>query len=234
MNIRLNKFLANSGFTSRRKVVDLLNSRAVTVNGETVLEPGLRIDPSKDKILIRGHQVKQPEFKYFVLNKPKGVVSTVSDEHGRKTVMDFLPKKDGLYPVGRLDIDSTGLILLTNDGELTNKLTHPRYESPKSYEVLLSGRVSDRKIDILRRGVRLKEGKTAPAQVEVTRSQGDRTWLEITIHEGRNHQIKRMVSSLDLNFMELNRVRLGSIELGNLPLGKTRELTAQEIEKLKA
>lgn len=234
MLVRLNKFLANSGFTSRRKVSELLNRKAVIVNGEVVLEPGVRINPQKDKILVFGSEVEKPTLKYYVLNKPKGVISSVSDEHGRKTVVDLLRTRERVYPVGRLDASSTGLILLTNDGELANKLTHPRYEVEKTYEVLVTDRVTDRHLYNLRTGITLKEGKTTPAKVKVLNYQGTKTWIEITIHEGMNHQVKRMFAKLKLNVLELKRVSIGGIALGSLHIGESRELTNQEIATLRA
>jgi len=233
MSVRLNKFLANSGFASRRKVDELLKKRAVFVNGKVALEPGLRVDPAKDKILVFGKEVRKPSLKYYLLNKPKGVISSVSDEHGRKTVMNFVPQKERVYPVGRLDATSTGLILLTNDGELANKLTHPRYEVEKTYEVLVTDRVTDKHLYNLRNGINLKEGKTAPAKVRVLNYQGTKTWLEVTIHEGRNHQVKRMLAKLKLNVVSLKRVSIGGINLSNLPIGGFRELEEDEIKFLK-
>jgi len=232
MSVRLNKFLANSGFTSRRKVSELLGKRAVEVNGRIIFEPGFRVDPQTDKIMVFGKEVQKPKLKYYLLNKPKGIISTVSDEHGRKTIMNFVPQDERVYPVERLDATSTGLILLTNDGELANKLTHPRYEVEKTYEVLVTDRVTDKHLYNLRNGINLKEGKTAPAKVKVLNYQGTKTWLEVTIHEGRNHQVKRMFAKLKLNVASLKRISIGGISLGSLPLGQFRELSSSEINLL--
>lgn len=232
--IRLNKYLAQQGITSRRKIDDFLKTENVTVNGQRVLEPGERINPEKDEIKISGKKVgEKPEFIYIALNKPKGVVSTVSDEFARKTVLDLVTTKERVYPVGRLDRDSSGLILLTNDGELTNRLTHPRFHVPRTYEVVVSGNLNEDKLRALRNGVTLKEGKTLPAEVKALRQNPKGGVLEIAINEGKNRQIRRMCGVLDLQVLALKRIAIGSVRLSDLEAGKTRELTLEEVEDLK-
>lgn len=232
--IRLNKYLANLGYTSRRKVEDLLHQKNLTINGVKVLDKGFRVNPEKDRILLDGKEIKaSPEFIYIMLNKPKGVVSTAKDEHGRTTVVDLVNSKERLYPIGRLDADSKGLIFLTNDGSLTNKLTHPKFHTPKTYIALIQGKVDEKTLNKLRNGVELKEGKTSKAEVEIVEPKPNRTILEITLFEGKNRQIRRMCAALKLNLLELKRVAIGRVKLGDLESGKYRTLTKSEISSLK-
>jgi 23S rRNA pseudouridine2605 synthase len=232
--VRLNKYLANLGLTSRRNIAELLKIKDVQVNGQKVVEIGVRVDPDKDVITIDGEAIKPDKtLVYFILNKPRGVISTAKDELGRKTVMSFVKTKERVYPVGRLDENTTGLILLTNDGELTNFLTHPKYHAPKTYEVIISDKISESKLNILKKGVFLKEEKTGPAEVDVLEENPKRTVLNITIHEGKNHQIRKMFSKLKLNIVALKRVAIGSLELGNLKIGESRQLTEEEVRELR-
>lgn len=233
--IRLNKFLANAGFEARRKIEDFLKENKVEVNGVRVFESGVRINPVKDQVRLNGRLVEpKHSYLYIMLNKPKGVISTTSDEQGRKSVLSLVSHQDRIYPVGRLDQNTTGLILLTNDGELANKLTHPSFEVSKTYQALVSSKPSLVQLKKLRNGVYLKEGKTAPAQVEIIKDMGNRALLELTLREGKNHEVRRMCSKVGLEVIELKRVSQGPLELGNLPLGKFRDLTSEEIQKLKA
>ena len=232
-SVRLNKYLANLGVCARREVKQLLKSQIVTVNGERAKEPGLRIDPVKDAILLNGKKLKAPQFVYYLLNKPKGVVSTTADEYGRKNVISLIPTKERIYPVGRLDKDTTGLLLLTNDGELTNLLIHPRYHVDKTYRLTISGKVNDAQLRALRHGVLLDDGITAPAKVLVSKILPAMTFLEMTIHEGRNRQIRRMCETVGISLLELQRVKFGPLEIGNLREGKFRELSRSEIQELK-
>ncbi|HVZ67549.1 MAG TPA: pseudouridine synthase [Patescibacteria group bacterium] len=228
---RLDKYLANLGVCARRAVEDLLKRESLTINGVRAEEPGIRINPDKDKILLNGKEIKKPKLVYYLLNKPKGVISTTSDEKGRKNVTSLIPTSLRLYPVGRLDKDTTGLILLTNDGELTNHLTHPRYEVHKTYKLTINGRVNEKQLSSLRNGVKLEEGLTHPAEVKVVR-EGDISILEVTIHEGKNRQIRRMCLALGIKLTDLQRIKLGPIEIGNLGVGKYRELTVAELKLL--
>jgi len=226
--VRLNKYLANLGIASRRDIKIFLKQQTVTVNGQRVKESGFRIDPKKDDIRLNGEKIKQPELVYFLLNKPKGIVSTTSDEYGRKSVTSLISAKERIYPVGRLDKDTTGLLLLTNDGELTNHLTHPRFHVDKVYRLKITGIVSKEQLHALRNGVLLDDGITAPAQVTVLSN----NLLEMKIHEGRNRQIRRMCETVGIKLLELERIKFGPLSLKNLPLGKFRELTKGEIASL--
>jgi 23S rRNA pseudouridine2605 synthase len=232
--IRVNKYLANLGLTSRRNIPQFLEEHILLVNGQRVDKPGARIDPDKDQISLDGKKLEsQINYTYILLNKPRGVISSVKDEHGRKTVVDIVKSKERLYPVGRLDQDTTGLLLLTNDGELTQRLTHPSSHIAKTYLAVLSGQVPKAKLGILRKGVKLKDGLTAPAEVEVREESQKRSVLELTIYEGRNHQIKRMLSVLKLNLISLKRVKIGDLSLGELKIGEFRELSQAEVRSLK-
>ena len=232
-SVRLNKYLANLGVCARRDVKQLLKSQIVTVNGERAKEPGLRIDPAKDSILLNGRKLKAPQFVYYLVNKPKGVVSTTADEYGRKNVISLIPTQERIYPVGRLDKDTTGLLLLTNDGELTNLLIHPRYHVDKTYRLTIAGKVNDAQLRALRNGVLLDDGITASAKVLVSKILPTLTVLEMTIHEGRNRQIRRMCETVGISLLELQRIKFGPLEIGNLKEGKFRELSRNEVQGLK-
>lgn len=202
--VRLDKFLANAGIVSRRGVKRLLQSKKVRVNNETVLDAGLRIVSDKDRVAVDGKVLDlQSEYVYIVLNKPKGVVSTVKDEFDRPTVVSLVEDNHRLYPVGRLDEDSIGLVLLTNDGELTHKITHPKKHTSKTYQVLVQGEIAEEQLDKLRNGVELKDGKTAPAEVKVLKQFKKTTLLEIVLYEGRNRQIRRMCAAVEMELWEL-------------------------------
>lgn len=232
--IRLNRFLANAGMDARRKIEDFLKENTVLINGQKVTEPGIRLDPEKDQVTINSKPIKPvTHFIYFLVNKPKGVISSVEDEHGRKTVVNLIPTKERIYPVGRLDAETTGAIILTNDGELTNRLTHPRYHIDKTYQCLVPGKVSPRQIEQLQKGIQLKDGLTSPSQIEILDEKPNRTTFTITIHEGRNHQVRRMLSAVKLELIELKRVAIGQLKLDNLPYGSYRELIPDEVAMLK-
>jgi 23S rRNA pseudouridine2605 synthase len=233
-SVRLNKFLANAGFLSRRKVEEFLKENEVTVNGVRIFEPGFRFNSEKDKVLVNDTQVKIPgEFVYFILNKPKGVITTASDEHGRKTVVDLVKTSKRIYPVGRLDADSKGLVLLTNDGELANRLIHPKYHIPKTYICLISGKVDEKKLKTLQNGVQLKSFKTSPADAKIIEQKPNRSVLQITLFEGKNRQIRKMCASVKLPLLELKRISIGPIKLGALTSGQYRPLTDTEVNELK-
>lgn len=232
--IHLLKYLANSGVASRRRVQEFIKEGRVKVNGKIITQPGLLINPQTDEILVDDKKVKgEKEFIYLILNKPKGIVSTAVDEHGRPTVVSLVESPQRLYPVGRLDQSSTGLIILTNDGELTNHLTHPRYQTPKTYQLVVAGRVRPDQLQKLRNGVFLKEGRTAPAKVEIIKQDPKRAVLEVILYEGKNHQVKRMAAAVGLDVIALKRVAIGPITLDNLPLGEWRSLSPEEISSLK-
>lgn len=229
------KFLANNGVTSRRKVDQLIRDGQVKINGQVVSNPAVMVNPENDKITVNGKRVARNEQQlvYIMLNKSKGIISTTSDEKGRKTVLDMVKVKEKIYPVGRLDEDSTGLILLTNDGQLANKLTHPHYEVPKTYQVAVRGALTEKVLEHLSSGVQLKEGRTSPAEVKVVNPDPKRQLIEITIHEGWNRQVRRMCGVVGLTAIALKRVAIGPLQLGNLKWGKWRYLTEEEVNALK-
>lgn len=231
---KIHAYLAQQGVTSRRKAEELVKQGKVTVNG-TIATVGQRIDPEKDKIAVKGQALStSSELTYFLIHKPTGYASTVSDELDRPTVLELIPQQsERLYPVGRLDLDSSGLMLLTNDGNVAYSLTHPKFEIPKTYEVKIGGRPTSKALDHLRRGVRLKEGYTSPAEVDILRHDTTATWLAITIHEGRNRQVRRMMERVGYTVQELIRVQFGPFALEQLGKKKYLKLTEKEIQELK-
>jgi pseudouridine synthase len=231
--VRIDKFLASQGIASRRTIAEILQKHVVTINGKRVIEPGERFDEKKDKMLFDGEKLEQPPFVYIKLHKPKDVISTASDEFGRKTVVSLVAHTQRLYPVGRLDQDTTGLLLLTNDGELANRLTHPRYHIPKVYELTIAGRVSTEKLIRLQKGVKLEDGVTAPAQAKIIQELGNKTIVEVVLHQGKKRQIRRMCEALHLPLLALKRLAIGPIQLGDLSEGKYEALTGKEVDLLK-
>jgi pseudouridine synthase len=207
------------------------------VNGETVRELGSKADPARDVIKVDGRRIKTVvRHRYIVLYKPKGYVTTRSDPEGRRTVMDLIGEGDYIYPVGRLDYDSEGLLLLTSDGDLAARLMHPRHEVDKTYEVIVAGVPDERAIEKLKRGVFIEGGRTSPARVHVgsiVKGAKPTTKLTIVIHEGRHRQVRRMCSAVGLPVRDLRRVRMGPIGLGRLKAGQWRDLTPDEVRQLK-
>lgn len=236
--IRLQKILSAAGVASRRASEQLILEGRVTVNGETVRELGTKADPAKDAIKVDGRRIKtEIANRYIVLYKPKGYVTTRKDPEGRRTVMDLIGEGDYIYPVGRLDYDSEGLLLMMTDGELAARLMHPRHEVEKVYEVIVKGVPDPKAIDKLKKGVYIEGGRTSPAHVHVgTTVKGHKptTKLTISIHEGRNRQIRNMCSAVGLPVWELRRIRMGPIGLGRLKPGQWRDLTADEVRRLKS
>lgn len=230
---RLDKYLANKGVVSRRKVEALLDEQMLTVNGKRVTEPGTRVNPLTDDVRLSGNKLPSPDLVYFLVNKPKGTISTVSDEFNRKNVMSLVPRADGLHPVGRLDKDTSGLIILTNDGELTNLLTHPRYDIDKTYRLTIGGKLNSNQLASLRHGVKLDEGMTEPANVVVVSKSTAKTVVDMTIHEGKNRQIRRMCGTVGVNLRSLTRIKLGFLEIGAVSEGNYRKLTQREVDILK-
>jgi 23S rRNA pseudouridine2605 synthase len=229
--VRLAKFLAGAGVASRRSCEALIRAGRVTVDGETVTDPARDVT-ARQAVAVDGQALDPaPVRVVYALNKPAGVVSTARDTHGRPTVVELVPSSARLYPVGRLDADTTGLILLTNDGALAHRLTHPSFAVPKTYRAVLAGPpVGQATLSALRSGVTLDDGPTAPARV---RRIGPHT-IELTIHEGRKRQVKRMCEYVGQRVRKLERIRFGSLELGDLKPGAYRRLTGIEVERLSA
>ena len=233
--MRLQKFLASCGVASRRNAEKIILDGRVSVNGQIVNELGTQVDELNDVVQVDGVTVHtEPEKHYLAYNKPVGEVTTASDPEGRATVMDrFRDYPVRLFPVGRLDYDSEGLLLLTNDGELMNQLLHPSFEIPKSYLTKVSNSVSDEEIRLLRKGVIIDGKMTSPAAVRLIRHDTFSTDLLITIHEGRNRQVRKMIDAIGHQVVRLKRVRFGPVQLGDLPSGMWRKLTDEEIQKLR-
>jgi 23S rRNA pseudouridine2605 synthase len=225
--VRLAKFLARAGVASRRAAEEIVAEGRVTVDGEQVTDPARDVGDGSD-VRVDGRPSRAERTETWALNKPAGVVSTAREPGRRRAVVELVDSAARLYPVGRLDADSTGLILLTNDGELANRLTHPRYEVPKAYRAQLLRPPSEQDLESLRRGVTLDDGPTAPARVSRL---GERE-IEIEIHEGRNRQLRRMAEAVGNEVLALERVRFGSLELGSLRPGEARRLSDDELGRL--
>ena len=231
-SIKLHAFLAHHGVASRRASEMLISEGKVTVNGQPA-HIGQRIEPATDVVRLNNAIIgnSAEPATYILVYKPVGVVSTTNDELNRRTILSGIPKQSvRLYPVGRLDLESEGLMLLTNDGELANKLTHPRYHTGKSYQVQILGKPTLNALNHLRRGVRLKEGYTQPAEVEVLNSEDDKTWLSIPIYEGKNRQVRRMLERVGYETVRLIRETLGPFTLEDLEERPYRVLSARELQ----
>lgn len=233
MEDRIQKILARAGFGSRRNCEELISGGHVTVNGKPAIL-GSKADPIRDKILLDGNPIAATEeLVYVMIYKPRNVISTVSAQDNRIAVRDLIPLPGTLYPVGRLDVDSEGLLLLTNDGNLTNRLTHPRYEHEKEYRVLVSLHPDEKQLAAWRRGVVLEDGfHTQPAVVYVVRKEGKGAWLSVILKEGHKRQIREMGKVTGLPVVKIVRIRMGTLELGNLKPRQWRHLTKQEISAL--
>jgi len=234
--MRLNRYLARSGVASRRHSDDLIRSGTVSVNGTLVCEPGRQVEVGSDRVECRGKPVELPaDLEYIALNKPISYLVTRRDSRDRHTVYELVEgRHPGTIAVGRLDRDTTGLLLLTNDGELAYRLSHPRFKVKKHYRVLVQGRVNEPTLDQLRRGVELEDGLTAPAQVAVVERSAAKTRLEMVIREGRKRQIRRMCATVGHKVVELERRAVGSLQLGDLPLGSWRHLDEGETVLLRS
>lgn len=226
---RLQKVLAAAGVASRRKCEELIADGVVKVNGKVVDRLPFFVDVSRDAITVEGRKVRPVRKRHYLLNKPKGVVCTNKDSLGRKKAIDIIGGRERIFCVGRLDIDSTGAIILTNDTELVNRLTHPRYELPKTYVVKVKGRVSGEAVESLKKGVWLAEGKTRKASVKVLKRSGGESMLKITICQGLNRQIRRMTAKVGYKVVSLKRTQIGKLNLRGLGVGKFRELTKAEV-----
>jgi pseudouridine synthase len=235
MEIRLQRFLAQAGVASRRKAEELIVAGRVKVNGQVITELGSKVDPDRDKIMLAGKRLLAERPVYLMLNKPRGYVTTLSDPEGRPTVMTFLRRAGArVFPVGRLDFNTEGLLICTNDGDLAHALMHPKHEVPKTYHVKLQGLLGPDTVRSWQRGVTLDDGETtAPAEVKILGSTGKNSWLEVRIHEGKNRQIHRTAEALGFRVLKLTRVGYGGLVLDELKVGHTRPLTHEETERLR-
>lgn len=232
--VRLQKYMADCGIASRRKSEELIAAGKVRVNGN-VAKIGDKVDPKRDQVTVDGRKVRRDnELRYIMLHKPRGFISTMSDERDRKCVAQLVADVGTrVYPVGRLDKDSEGLLLFTNDGEFANNMTHPSKHVSKNYRVTIRPEISDEQIALMMSGMMIDGKKTLPADVKVLQKYPDRTVLEVTLCEGRNRQIRKMCEALDLEVARLKRTSIGSVRLGMLQQGKWRDLTPQEVASLK-
>ena len=233
--VRLQKYIAMSGAASRRTAEAMISEGRVSVNGELVTEQGIKVEIGCDKVTVDGKTVELKNKKYYImLNKPVGYVSTVKDQFDRPTVVDLV-KKDihtRIFPVGRLDYETEGLLLMTNDGDFTYKITHPKYHVDKTYIAMIKGGMKIADMNRLRKGMRVEDYTTSPAQAEILDAVDGYTWVKITIHEGKNRQVRKMFETLGYTVAGLQRISIGQVELGNLPLGRWRHLTSHEINCL--
>ena len=235
--VRLQKYIAMCGTASRRGAEALISDGKVTVNGNKITEQGVKVEIGADKVTVNGKEIKPANKMYYIMvNKPSGYVSTVKDQFERPTVIDLLGNEINarVFPVGRLDYETEGLLLMTNDGDFTYKVTHPKHKINKTYIAVLKGGISIKGLAQLRKGVRLDDGfVTSPAEVEMLNADNGHTTIKITIHEGKNRQVRRMFEAVGSKVIELQRISIGNVELGNLPLGRWRYLTSHEISYLK-
>lgn len=230
--IRADKLLSSLGLASRRGIELFLNTNSVTADGKKITEHGQRIN-KKSEIKVNGHALKRVHKVYFLLNKPKGVVSTAADEFGRKNVVKLIKTTERIFPVGRLDKDTHGLLILTNDGELTNMLIHPKYHIGKTYQLTIKGQLNPPQKEKLENGVELEDGMTQPAKLNIIQRRKNATVVDLTIFEGKKRQIRRMCEALNLPLIDLQRIRFGKLDLGDLKVGEYRDLTSREVEALR-
>lgn len=231
---RLQKVIANSGYCSRRKAEELISNGKVEVNGTIIREMGVKVS-YEDDIVVEGNQLLKKEDKvYFLLNKPRGVLSTAHDDKNRKTVVDLIDTNARIYPVGRLDYDTTGILLLTNDGDLTNILTHPKNQIDKVYIAKIKGFLTPDNLKKLSNGVMIDNFKTSKAKVKIKKydKNTDTSLIEITIHEGKNHQVKKMFEAVGYDVLKLRREKIAFLDLTGLKSGEYRQLTLHEVKKL--
>jgi len=232
--MRLQVFLSHNGVCSRREAMDVVKSGRVSLNGQVAREPSTPVDPVKDKISVDGKAVGKKSYQYVLLNKPAGYVTTTEDPHAERKVLDLLPEElKHLVPVGRLDKDTEGLLLLTNDGNLAFQLSHPKFNIDKTYFVRVRGKLSIEKIHTLEKGIVIDDKKTAPCRIEEVKLLSDKSEFLMTIHEGRKRQIRVMLGRVGYPVLYLQRLRQGSLTLGDLKTGKWRMLNEQEINQLK-
>ncbi len=232
--MRINQYIASCGICSRRKADFLIGEQRVSVNGEIVSTPGMQIEEKKDIVKVDGKRIfLEQEKVYYMINKPLKYLSTVTDDRNRRTVLHLIKEKQRIYPVGRLDYMSTGLLLLTNDGELANGLTHPKYHVKKTYFVKVIGREAKNIKEIFREGIFIGEYRTAPAEIECLRKKEDVFEYLVTIGEGKNRQVRRMFEAIGMKVTALKRISIGKLNVGNLKEGEYRSLTEEEIVYLK-
>jgi len=230
---RLQKVMAHAGIASRRKSEEIIAAGRVKVNGEIVTEMGTKVDPHKDIIEVDGKKISKEKKVYYKLYKPTGYVTTVDDPQGRDTVLDLVDDtKQRIYPVGRLDMDSSGLLILTNDGDLTYKITHPSHELDKEYEVVVNGKLDSDNLNKFRQGLNLEEGKTSPARIYKINEDSKNTAYKVIIHEGMNRQVRRMFEVLGFNVVSLKRVRIGNITLGSLRPAEYKQISNENLKDL--
>jgi len=233
---RLQKVLAEAGIASRRKCEELITAGRVQVNDQVVTTLGVKVDPGQDAIKVDGRPIRKQSKVYVLFNKPKGVITSAEDPEGRKTVTDFFKHlKERIYPVGRLDYETEGLLILTNDGEFAHLLTHPKHHVPRTYLATVKGVPHGTLLDKLSQGIMLDDGMTAPAEVEYqdVSPEKNEAVIKITIYEGRNRQVRRMFDAIRHPVIKLKRVQFGPIQLTGVPRGKSRPLTAQEVNELR-
>ena len=235
MEERLQKFLANAGVASRRKSEEIILDGKVKVNGKLVTELGTKVDPEKDVIEVNGKKINSNEKKvYILLNKPIGYVTTADDQFGRDTVLDLVKVKERIVPVGRLDMYTSGALILTNDGDFVYQVTHPKHEIEKTYTVTIKGIVQNSEVEQLRNGIKIDDYITKPARVKIlkTDTEKDISRLEITIHEGKNRQVRKMCEAVGRKVLALHRSKIGGIGVKDIELGKWRYLTANEVQQI--
>ena len=235
MEERLQKYLAQCGVASRRKCEELVLQGRVQVNGVTVTELGTKINPEKDKIKFDGKDIKQsPKLVYILLNKPIGYVTTADDQFGRDTVLDLVKVKERIVPVGRLDMYTSGALILTNDGDFVYQVTHPKHEIKKTYTVTIKGIVQNSEVEQLRNGIKIDDYITKPARVKILKTDTEKgiSRLEITIHEGKNRQVRKMCEAVGRKVLALHRSKIGGIGVKDIELGKWRYLTANEVQQI--
>ena len=233
--VRLQKYIAMSGIASRRAAEGMIDEGRVKVNGKKVTEQGTKVETGRDTVTVDNKPVEIKDKKYYImLNKPAGYVSTAKDQFDRPTVVDIVKEEVGtrIFPVGRLDYETEGLLLMTNDGDFTYKITHPKFQKDKTYIAVINGGIAIPDLNRLRKGVKVEDYTTSPAQVEIMDAAGGKTAIKITIHEGRNRQVRKMFEALGYTVIALKRIKIGELELGNLPVGRWRHLTSHEINCL--
>lgn len=233
--IRLQKYIADCGITSRRKAEELIKQGKIKVNGQIVYELGTKINPQKDIVLYQNEKIKQKQKNvYILLNKPIGYVTTVKDQFERPSVLDLVKVKQRVVPVGRLDMYTSGALILTNDGDFVYQVTHPKHEIDKTYTVTIKGIVTEQDVELLKKGVKIEEYLTKPAKVKILKTDLEKnsSRLEITIHEGKNRQIRKMCETVGYPVLALHRSKISGIGVKDLPLGKWRFLSKQEVERI--